>query len=75
MKLIEHGKNPQTPVAVIQWGATSSQTTVTGDLKTIEEIVRQNNIKHLAIILIGQVVRMREKIKWFENVLEVVVSE
>jgi uroporphyrin-III C-methyltransferase len=75
MKLIEHGKNPQTPVAVIQWGTTSSQTTVTGDLKTIEETVRQNNITHPAVILVGQVVRMSEKIKWFENVLEVVVSE
>jgi len=62
-KLIEHGKNRETPVAVIQWGTTSSQRTVIGDLETIEEKVRKNNITHPAIILVGQVVGIREKVK------------
>jgi uroporphyrin-III C-methyltransferase len=69
MELIKHGKNPQTPVAVIQWGTTSSQIAVTGDLETIEEKVRQKNIVHPAIVLVGQVVKMGEKIKWFEDKL------
>ncbi|RFU64524.1 uroporphyrinogen-III C-methyltransferase [Peribacillus saganii] len=68
-KLIENGKLPNTPVAIIQWGTTSSQKTVTGNLKTIEEIAKNERISHPAIILVGKVVTMREKINWFEEQL------
>lgn len=66
-QLIEHGKNEKTPVAVIQWGTTSSQVTITADLESIEKKVKENHITHPAIVLVGEVVNMREKIKWFEN--------
>jgi uroporphyrin-III C-methyltransferase len=65
--LIYHGKNPTTPVAVIHWGTTSVQRTVTGTLETIEEIVSKGQISHPSIILVGEVVQMREKIHWYEE--------
>jgi uroporphyrin-III C-methyltransferase len=69
-KLIEHGKNSKTLVSVIQWGTTASQVTITGNLDTIVEEVKKNNITHPAIVLVGQVVEMRDKIKWFEDVMD-----
>jgi uroporphyrin-III C-methyltransferase len=65
--LISHGKKATTPVAVIHWGTTSVQRTVTGTLETIEEIVSKHQISHPSIILVGEVVQMREKIRWFEE--------
>ncbi|MCM3161582.1 uroporphyrinogen-III C-methyltransferase [Metabacillus litoralis] len=66
-KLIENGKNSHTPVAVIQWGTTEKQRTVTGTLNTIEEIVKEAGIEHPSIIIVGEVVNLREKIKWFNE--------
>ncbi|AGK52174.1 uroporphyrinogen-III C-methyltransferase [Bacillus sp. 1NLA3E] len=63
--LIAHGKSAATPVAVIQWGTTKKQKTVTGNLATIEDVVANAQITHPAIILVGEVVNLREKIKWF----------
>ncbi|MGP7817180.1 uroporphyrinogen-III C-methyltransferase [Niallia sp. 01092] len=66
-RLIEHGKNPHTPVALIQWGTTEKQKTVTGDLTTIEKVAADAQITHPAIVLVGEVVQLRNKIKWFEE--------
>lgn len=63
--LMAHGKSAATPVAVIQWGTTEKQRTVTGNLATIEGVVANAQITHPAIILVGEVVNLREKIKWF----------
>jgi uroporphyrin-III C-methyltransferase len=63
-KLVGSGKNPETPVAVIQWGTTPSQRTVIGDLGSIEDKVKESNIENPAIVLVGQI---REKVKWFEK--------
>lgn len=65
-KLIENGKASTTPVAVIQWGTYKNQRTIVGDLTTIEALVKKHNISHPAIILVGEVIRLREKINWFE---------
>ncbi|MCQ6274245.1 uroporphyrinogen-III C-methyltransferase [Bacillus sp. V3B] len=66
-QLIKFGKRETTPVAVIQWGTTDQQRTVTGDLTTIETIVKQENISNPAIVLVGEVVKLREKIQWFSD--------
>lgn len=65
--LIKHGKMPETPVAVIKNGTTAKQETYTGTLETIAEIVRENNVKAPVIIIIGEVVNLRKRMKWFEN--------
>jgi len=65
--LIDHGKPANTPVALIQWGTTSSQKTVTGALESIVEKARSAGIKAPAIIVVGDVVHLRKKLKWFET--------
>jgi uroporphyrin-III C-methyltransferase len=67
-KLVHFGKNPETPVAVINWGTTTKQKTVVGTLTTISEIVIKEKIENPCMIIVGEVVKMREKIKWFEQI-------
>ncbi|MBM4762976.1 uroporphyrinogen-III C-methyltransferase [Bacillus sp. B15-48] len=69
-KLIANGRNEKTPVAVIEWGTTNNQRTLTGTLETIHQLVVEKNIQNPAIVLVGEVVRLREKIKWYEKILE-----
>ncbi|MDQ0216913.1 uroporphyrinogen-III C-methyltransferase [Peribacillus cavernae] len=69
-KLIEHGRDGETPVAVIEWGTTENQRTITGNLKTIPVLADQAEIRNPAIFLVGKVVQLREKIQWFEKVIE-----
>jgi uroporphyrinogen III methyltransferase/synthase len=65
--LIAHGKPPQTPVALIRWGTTPRQQTVSGTLETIVEKARAAGLKAPAIIVVGDVVNLRPSLKWFEN--------
>ncbi|MDQ0245570.1 uroporphyrin-III C-methyltransferase [Bacillus fengqiuensis] len=70
-QLLSCGKNPQTPIAVIEQGTTSYQRTVAGTLETIVEVVKREQIANPAIIVIGEVVKLSEKLSWFpEKVYE-----
>ncbi|MCZ0755873.1 uroporphyrinogen-III C-methyltransferase [Anoxybacillus sp. J5B_2022] len=69
-QLIKHGKAPSTPVAVIQWGTLYEQRTVTATLETIVEAVQQKRIENPSMIIIGEVVTLRDKIYWFERMLQ-----
>ena len=66
-KLIANGKLPETPVAVIRWGTTPNQQTVTGTLDNISNRVKKAGLKSPAIIAVGEVVSLRPLLKWFEN--------
>jgi uroporphyrinogen III methyltransferase/synthase len=66
-KLQDNGMAPDTPVAVIRWGTTTRQKTVTGTLATIVAIAREAGMKAPAIIVIGKVVALRERLQWFET--------
>jgi uroporphyrinogen III methyltransferase/synthase len=66
-RLIHHGMDPDTPVALIRWGTTPRQTTVTGTLHTISERAKDAGFKPPAIIVVGHVVKLREMLRWFEN--------
>ncbi len=65
--LKSNGKAEDTPVAVVRWGTTPRQQTVTGTLGTIEAVVREAGIKAPAIIIVGTVVTLRNTMRWFEN--------
>lgn len=67
-KLIEHGKDPNTPVAVIERGCTRDQRVVVSNLANIVDVVRANDIRGPAIIVIGEVVKLREKLIKFLDV-------
>jgi uroporphyrinogen III methyltransferase/synthase len=66
-KVIKYGRDPQTPVAVVRWASTSEQQTVVGNLENIAEIVRINNIKPPSLVVIGEVVNLRDTINWYEK--------
>jgi uroporphyrinogen III methyltransferase / synthase len=65
--LMANGRPADTPVAVVRWGTTPKQKTVTGTLASIEDDVRKAGIKAPAIIIVGTVVNLRKTMRWFEN--------
>ncbi|MEP7341959.1 MAG: uroporphyrinogen-III C-methyltransferase [Acidobacteriota bacterium] len=69
-QLIQHGKSAETPAAVISWGTYKDQQTVTGTLADIADKVRREKVKAPALIVVGEVVRLREKLQWFEQPVE-----
>jgi uroporphyrin-III C-methyltransferase len=66
-QLIRYGRDPRTPVAIIHWGTMPQQKTVVGTLETIVEIASEHHIENPSIILVGEVVRTREQIRWFDR--------
>jgi uroporphyrinogen III methyltransferase/synthase len=66
-KLIENGRPPETPTAVIRWGTRADQKTIIGTLKTIPDIIKEKEIKPPAVIVIGEVVKLREHLNWYEK--------
>ncbi|NJL60222.1 MAG: uroporphyrinogen-III C-methyltransferase, partial [Desulfobacteraceae bacterium] len=66
--LTDNGMAADTPAAVIRWGTTTKQKTVSGTLSDIAEKVRAAGITAPAIIVVGKVISLREKMTWFENV-------
>ena len=66
-QLINFNKNPDTPVAVIQWGTTSRQKTWTGTLSTIVEISMKEKIKPPTLTIVGEVVNLKPTTDWYET--------
>lgn len=66
-RLIEHGRSPDTPVAVIKEGTRPEQETVVGRLGDIVAKVAEHRLGPPAVIVVGEVVRLREKLRWFDN--------
>jgi uroporphyrinogen III methyltransferase/synthase len=66
-KLREHGRPTGTPVAVIKQGTKPEQVTVTGTLEDIVAEVEQHHLTPPAIIIVGDVVRLRDRLRWFDN--------
>ncbi|WP_110113705.1 uroporphyrinogen-III C-methyltransferase [Bacillus sp. CGMCC 1.16541] len=66
-KLLSHGKSPDTPIALIHWGTCENQRTVTGTLSTIVEIVQREKVENPSMIIIGEVVKLHDKLSWFQK--------
>ncbi len=66
-ELIRHGRPSSTPCAVIRWGTLPEQTTVVAPLGEIAERVRAAQISPPAITVVGEVVRLRDQLKWYER--------
>lgn len=64
-----HKKNfpPDTPVALISWGTRPEQRVVTGTLSNIVDIARHHTVRPPSIIVIGAVVSLRPKLRWFDT--------
>ncbi|MBX3742680.1 MAG: uroporphyrinogen-III C-methyltransferase [Akkermansiaceae bacterium] len=64
---IEHGAAPETPIALTRWATTGSQSTIEGTLADIADIAEAANFSSPAVAVIGDVVKERSKINWFEK--------
>ncbi len=65
--LVKYGRSADSPVALIRWGATPMQQTVTGTLSDIVHKVKEANLQPPAIIVVGEVVKCRDELNWFER--------
>jgi len=65
-ELVEHGQNKTMPVAVIQSGTTSAQRVIVGNIGSIKSKVVRSKIKSPALVIIGEVVKLRDQLKWFK---------
>ena len=63
--LIERGRAPATPVAVIRWGTRPEQQVILGTLTDIGD--RARNLQPPTVIVVGEVVRLGERLRWFER--------
>lgn len=66
-KLMRYGRDPKTPVVVVRWASTPEQKSVDGTLENIAEVVRETDIKPPALVVVGEVVSLRNTINWFEK--------
>lgn len=66
-QLIKHGKPRETPAALIHWGTTEKQQTVTGILANIDKVAREEGVTNPSMIIVGEVVKMRDQLGWFEE--------
>ena len=65
-KLIDNGRSPDTPVAVVRWASTPQQRSVVGTLATITDVVKAAKISPPALVIVGEVVKLHQIIDWYE---------
>ena len=66
-KLLEHGKPSDTPVALVRWGTRPDQKTVVGTLTDIADKASAADIRPPAVMIVGNVVKLRDTLKWYEK--------
>ncbi|MCT2536924.1 uroporphyrinogen-III C-methyltransferase [Aquibacillus koreensis] len=66
-RLVKSGMCENTPIAIIHWGTNKNQKTITGTLSNIGNQLHE--VANPSMIIIGEVVRLREKLQWFEEQL------
>jgi uroporphyrinogen III methyltransferase/synthase len=66
-RLMEHGQDAETPVALVRWGTWLKQQVLTGRLDTVAQLAEEQQFQPPAVIIIGKVVEMREQLAWLEK--------
>jgi uroporphyrin-III C-methyltransferase/precorrin-2 dehydrogenase/sirohydrochlorin ferrochelatase len=64
--LIEHGLSADTPAALVEKGTRPDQKVHIGDLSSLPDIVKNNDIQPPTLIIVGEVVKLHEKLSWYE---------
>ncbi len=64
--LIKHGLTPDTPAAIVQHGTLPTQRVITGDLSTLPALAEDAQLKPPTLIIVGNVVKLREKLGWYQ---------
>ena len=65
--LVRHGRAPQTPIALVQWGTEPFQQTVEGTLETIVAQATESSIAPPVVAVVGEVATLRKRVRWFDN--------
>jgi uroporphyrinogen III methyltransferase/synthase len=65
--LVDHGMPATTPVGMVRWGTTGQQQSIEGTLATIADVVEKTQFKAPAVTVIGDVVKLRDKLNWAER--------
>ena len=66
-QMVKHGLPEKTPAAIIQQGTTAEQQTVAGTLKNLPGLADAASIRPPSLIIVGEVVKLREKLSWYGN--------
>ncbi|WP_243689266.1 uroporphyrinogen-III C-methyltransferase [Geotalea toluenoxydans] len=66
-KMVDNGRAAETPVALVRWGTRTEQEVLIGTLGDIADKARQASFKAPAITIVGEVVNLRKKLRWFDN--------
>lgn len=64
-QLIAHGRGADTPAALVEKGTQPDQKVYIGELGTLPDLVEQQDVKPPTLIIVGEVVEMHKKLKWF----------
>ena len=64
-ELMAHGRAPETPAMAVRWATRPDQETIVGTLASLPGLIEQRGMKPPATIVVGEVVRLREKLDWF----------
>jgi uroporphyrinogen III methyltransferase/synthase len=64
---LQAGRDPNTPAMAVRWGTRPDQQVLIGTLASLPALIHQSAMKPPATVIIGEVVRLREKLSWFEK--------
>ncbi|MFO1418017.1 MAG: hypothetical protein U1E83_05050 [Methylotetracoccus sp.] len=66
-ELIRHGCEPERPAALIQQGTTVRQRVIAATVGTLAAAVAEAKVSAPTLVIVGDVVRLRDKLAWFEG--------
>src|SRR5882672_4154340 len=66
-EIMARGRSPETPAMAVRWATRPDQRTLVGTLATLPGLIEQRGLKPPATIIVGEVVRLRDKLDWFER--------
>jgi len=66
-KLVQHGMDSQTPIALVQKGTTLDQRVYTGTLESMPNDIREEDVQPPTLIIVGDVVKLHDALSWFNT--------
>lgn len=66
-ELMARGRSPETPAMAVRWATRPDQQTLAGTLATLPGLIAARGMKPPATIIVGEVVRLRDKLDWYER--------
>ena len=66
-EIMARGRSPETPAIAVRWGTRADQETIAGTLGTLPHLIQEHGLKPPATVIVGEVVRLREKLNWYER--------